>query len=582
MRVRRLEITNFRRIREADLALEPAAFLVGQNNTGKSSAIAALEALLSLESEKLTQSDILEEQDGGRAEGTTITGYICDIPADVAASRGFKGRVIDGEFVYRKSLSADSSKPKLQTREFPFTVKEAFADCKTVGDVLDAGIPVEDVKDALKTDDRDQKLKKGWERDLPDALDFDTNAEPVWVDNPGGFPAIVLSRLPRLIHVPAITDSKEIDTNGILGECLGLLFEDLVQENPVAQTIQKNLDALERQMDPNDDQSLVCGMLKEVNAVVGDVFPECGIAVAPSLQGVLQVLKPKYEVSVYSNVKTAAKLQGTGLLRTCIFAMLRHHARLKIEKELQTRPIIVAFEEPELFLHPAAANMLRDTIYELGESDQIVCSTHSPWMIDLSRDPQSLSRMYLEEDGSASAYNYGVSSTLGQLPDDDKQRVKMLQVFDDELSRVFFSECAVIVEGDSEMLAIRATIALLPQDAQKRLHARFQIAKARGKASIVSLVKYLEALGISPRVVHDGDFGTEGAEVFNQPIADALNNPDHLVVLDKNLEEALGYVATSGDKPFKAYTKVRSWGSAADVPVQWRDALVKTFDIEWP
>jgi len=40
--------------------------------------------------------------------------------------------------------------------------------------------------------------------------------------------------------------------------------------------------------------------------------------------------------------------------------MLRHHAALKLKKELQTRPVVVAFEEPELFLHPSAANLLRD------------------------------------------------------------------------------------------------------------------------------------------------------------------------------------------------------------------------------
>ncbi len=62
----RLTLANFRRIRAADLELQPAAFLVGCNNTGKSSVIAALEALLSLDSEKLTQSDILESADGAR------------------------------------------------------------------------------------------------------------------------------------------------------------------------------------------------------------------------------------------------------------------------------------------------------------------------------------------------------------------------------------------------------------------------------------------------------------------------------------------------------------------------------------
>jgi len=585
MRLRRLTIENFRRIADADILLEPSTFLIGPNNTGKSSVIAAIEALLSLESEKLTQADIFEQPDGNRADRTIITGHVCDIPADIAASRGFKGRVIDGEFVYRKSLSVTSSKPDIETREFPFTVKPEFGACKTIADLAAAGVAAEMIKDGFGDAAPETKLKKGWERGVADVLDFDTTAEPTWIKNPGGIPQNVLSRLPRLIYVPAITDSRDIESGEkrhILGECLSLLFEDLIQDNPVAKTIQDKLTDLEKQMNPEDENSLVFGLLRDVNAIVADVFPNCGISIVPSLQELLDVLKPKYEINIFSNIRTGAVRQGTGLVRTCVFAMLRHHARMKIAKELLTRPVIVAFEEPELYLHPSAANMLRDTIYELGQSDQIVCSTHSPWMIDLSRDPQSLSRMYLTAENNASVYNYGVSSTLGALPEEDKQRVKMLQVFDDELSRVFFADRVVIVEGDSEILAIRKTLMLLPPETRKLVTARTQLAKARGKASIISLVKYLRELGMSPRVMHDGDFGTEGAEKFNQPIADALESPAHVVVLDKNLEEALGYAPPSTDKPFTAYEYVRNWSVAADVPQPWRDALCSLFDIEWP
>ncbi|WP_373232991.1 TOPRIM nucleotidyl transferase/hydrolase domain-containing protein [Cohnella sp.] len=37
----------------------------------------------------------------------------------------------------------------------------------------------------------------------------------------------------------------------------------------------------------------------------------------------------------------------------------------------------------------------------------------------------------------------------------------MVKTFDDELSRVFFSDKCVIVEGDSEVIAIKNTLRLL-------------------------------------------------------------------------------------------------------------------------
>ncbi|WP_282433404.1 AAA family ATPase [Desulfitobacterium chlororespirans] len=42
-----------------------------------------------------------------------------------------------------------------------------------------------------------------------------------------------------------------------------------------------------------------------------------------------------------------------------------------------------------MYLHPNAINKMRDTIYNLAESgnNQIVCTTHSPYMIDISKKP---------------------------------------------------------------------------------------------------------------------------------------------------------------------------------------------------
>lgn len=582
MKLHRLEIENFKRIESATIHFAPATFIIGPNNTAKSTIIAAIEALLSLEKEKLTQQDILEHSDGTRATHTIITAYFGDIPADVAASRGFKGRVVNGEFVYRKSLTTDTTKAKIETQEYSATLKKGFEKAKKVKDLLDAGITNILVKEALGLSNPDDKLGKDWYKSVPEVLNFDTTAEPTWVANPGGIPQNVLSRLPRLIHIPALTEAKEIESDEkkyALGECLSLLFEDLVGSTPLAGEIQSKLDELEAKMDPTDETSLVHSFVREINTIIGDVFPKCGIAIEPSLQNLLEILRPKYDIKVYSNIRTGAARQGSGLIRTCAFAMLRYHARLKTQKELQTRPVLVAFEEPELFLHPSAANLLRDTIYALGYSDQIICTTHSPWMIDLNKNPQSITRMSIGPNDTAIASNYGVSSALGKLPPEDRDRVKMVQVFDDELSRVFFADRVIIVEGDSEVLAIKQTIQLLPESEQKQIASRFQIVKARGKAAIISIVKYLHELSISPMVIHDGDFGIAGAEKFNKPIADAVSDPSLIIVLNKCLEDALGYSIPSYDKPYAAYKHTSSWTTVDQIPEQWRKAIQDAFGV---
>lgn len=336
-------------------------------------------------------------------------------------------------------------------------------------------------------------------------------------------------------------------------------------------------------MQPDQENSLIRILVTEVNRIIRDVFPDCGIDITPSLSDLISILKPKYDIALESNVRTSIDRQGTGLVRTTAFAMLRYHANLRLAREIELRPVIVAFEEPELYLHPCAGNLLRDTIYALGQSDQIVCTTHSPWMIDLSRGTQSLSRVVLMNDGhSIGAENYPVSHFLEQLDTNDRARVKMLLAFDDEVSRSFFTESQIVVEGDSELVAIRNTLKLLPDTIVRKINSRCTIIRGRGKGSLLALVRYLKSLGLTPMVMHDLDTGTPGAEVFNPHIKDAVNNDDNLVTLDTCLEDALDCPVPNSDKPYNAHVVTDGWASHADVPAAWKTALTKLLSFEWP
>ncbi len=86
--------------------------------------------------------------------------------------------MVDGEFVYRKTLSAASSKPLVETREYPYSIKAEFTRAKTIGDLLEAGLSKEAAEDGLESTETDKKLQKGWERRVPDVLEFDTTSAP--------------------------------------------------------------------------------------------------------------------------------------------------------------------------------------------------------------------------------------------------------------------------------------------------------------------------------------------------------------------------------------------------------------------
>ena len=154
----------------------------------------------------------------------------------------------------------------------------------------------------------------------------------------------------------------------------------------------------------------------------------------------------------------------------------------------------------------------------------------------------------------------------------------MVQKIDDYVSRVFFAQKVIIVEGDTEDIVFKKTISLMPENVRKKIESDYQIIKATGKATMISFIKYLKALNVDLFVVHDEDSTTPGAERFNAPILESLNNePSRRLMMHNCIEDELGYNVSSSDKPYKAYKHVESWHSWDDVPAGWKEKMKLIF-----
>ncbi len=172
---------------------------------------------------------------------------------------------------------------------------------------------------------------------------------------------------------------------------------------------------------------------------------------------------------------------------------------------------------------------------------------------------------------------FNVTKAYKNLETTDKQYVKMLLKIDDYMARIFFTNHVVIIEGDTEDILIRETLKKLSKQERLNIVSSFEVIKARGKATIIGLSKYLLSMGIEPTIVHDRDQGIEGAEKFNQPIADTLAGKGKIIQLHENVEDVIGYKAPSSEKPFKAYKESLNWSNWEEVPKSWRDVMKTIF-----
>lgn len=176
-----------------------------------------------------------------------------------------------------------------------------------------------------------------------------------------------------------------------------------------------------------------------------------------------------------------------------------------------------------------------------------------------------------------------ITKALHELTDDDdKTYVKMLMRFDDEVTKVFFANNVLIVEGDTEYLLLIEALKRMDKDRVNEIKANWNFIRARGKPPIISLIKYFKALNLNVKVIFDKDNGKENAEKYNAAIISAIDDSDRYYEVEGCIEKLLGYKQPSNDKPFHAYKFTETnWGDNWEsISEGWRNLLQKVFDID--
>ncbi len=594
MKLEKIEIKGFRKCNNLDIFLGDASFLIGENNVGKSSILRAIELLLTANtpkpedfSKKLnTETNCIENS----STEIIITGTFSNVSLDADNWIGFKGRVFteDGKRKIKYQKTFSSTKPKYEIWEQDKELKTTIFDNSkiTIDSIVASGIDETETKEHFADIESSQNLKVAKYKSLLDsflpAWDFKESFN--WINNPGGIPQNIISKLPKFILIPAEHKANEIDSDKktALGEVMSTIFDDVVESSENFEKVKEYFGELEKEIDTENTETTFGELMVRVNSTIKNIFPDSEIQAKVNLSDPSSFLKPKYNIKLGSNIMTDVSYQGTGMIRSTAFSLLKFREDWKKERDGDLRNLVICFEEPELFLHPNAANLMRNTIYELAGSDnQIICTSHSPFMIDLSREneKQIINNISINEDTFVRSTAFSITEKFQDLLEDERHYVKMLVKIDDYFARAFFAKKIVIIEGDTEDVVVRKSVSVFPSEIKNKINSDFQFIKARGKATIPPLIKYFEALGINDYfVIHDRDRGVQRAEDVNPRILTAIQSEDKRIMLEECIEDNLGYNAPSKDKPYKAYLQTKDWNTFEDIPNNWKTVLRKVFD----
>lgn len=257
-------------------------------------------------------------------------------------------------------------------------------------------------------------------------------------------------------------------------------------------------------------------------------------------------------------IEAPALEMGSGIQSAVVIALIQAY------KDLQKSGGILMIEEPEVYLHPHTRRYFYQLLKELSEKgNQIFYTTHSVEFLDLS-DYQSVGVVRkIPSQGTKIFQPDGLRIEPGT-----KKELKLLTEFDARRNELFFARKVLIVEGPTEKYSMPFAFKLLGIDINER---GISIIDVGGKNNIPFFVEILTAFRIPFCIFHDEDRNAsdytahhDGDVGLNKKIRD-LAGAGMVFVADPDFEGILG-LSSNGDKIKNARLKMMSFLDVKQLP----------------
>lgn len=381
----------------------------------------------------------------------------------------------------------------------------------------------------------------------PERVGFNCSLDR-WAQNgdqekmPWGMNNVAKARRPKPHRVNTF-DDPEIQSKAITS-LLKSLLEDSIQsikENEgdaktKYETLVENLKSL-RDSSKITQKESINALEGSANEIISKIFPTHELKIsAPESSAPIKIDLLGNEFSIemgqIGGLTFPLDKQGSGSRRTALWTILKlladHGVRAKSagpKAKAHHEPVgpntahVLLLDEPEVSLHPSATEIARDVLYSLPENKnwQIMVATHSPSFIDLTKDHTTIIRVEKIQ-GDLIETTTLFKPESAQLDANDKENLKLINLFDSHISEAFFGGKILIVEGDTEYSAFNY-IKSKEQEHGNSFYHDLNIIRARGKVTVASMMKVLNHFGNKYYALHDTDVPTVKSKRKNKKLS---------------------------------------------------------------
>lgn len=342
-------------------------------------------------------------------------------------------------------------------------------------------------------------IKKEWEAADTFGTKYTKDKDGNWVKNGfGGLETIFTKHAPSVVFIKAIetVESLEKSVNDIIEK------EHIKKlKNEYREEFDKAVESIKSIQEKITSSDEIIEVNTRVNEYFKNVFPKLELKISiKNEEGIdlSKAFKTNHSIDVKKegvDRKETFDQHGHGVIRQALFNFL---AFVKNNSESQRKEYMLLFEEPELFLHPKTEYLLREQLYEIAEDSpfQVVCATHSPKMIDISKPHSSLVRLVKNDDETTRTYQVGHNIFQNA---ENKDFVQMVNRFNPYVCDSFYTDNVLLVEGDTEAIICR--LVLESRYPNKDIH----VLNTGSKNNIPFFQRVLSHFHINYVVIHDSD-----------------------------------------------------------------------------
>lgn len=554
MKLTNVRIQNFRSCRDVSIEVGGMHALVGANNAGKSSILRALDFLFNPSTKSLNAESFWNKDPSLEIRVEAIFSYLTDKEKDALGTY----LKVDGTFHVARSarMGAKSGESEFESEQGEDKIGIGQHYKKPVPEpkwLQESNFNGNNIKEWWKN--KDQLTVNGvsftefvggtkvptvgdWKEKAKEFVTSHADKVPMqdaWIDNPKGYANVLKGILPFFVLVPAVRDVTE-ESKGTksspFGKLLFAILDTVTQEKRTK--IEGILAEISMQMNRSGGAEripLIADTEKQLNTLLNDFFVGCDLEIefeTPTLEVLLSA--PKLYVD--DGFRSAVENKGHGLQRAVIFTILRRYAEhITSSAEGKKRNLILAVEEPELYMHPQAQRTIRRVFCNIADGgDQVIFSTHSSLLVDVAYFDEiiRLESICEKTDGKKTTVSRAWQLPMARMLHDLETRFQSLRgkatpesmrdlysnAYNPRRNEGFFASKIILVEGLTEEYSLPIYADALPGCAFDP--QGISVVECGGKIPMDRLFRIFNELRIPCYILFDYDSGNSNKNIINK------------------------------------------------------------------